>query len=233
MPVILLIETSTEVCSVGLCSEGRLIARKEIRDQKSHASSINVFINQVLSEAAMEPAALNAVAVSSGPGSYTGLRIGVSTAKGLCYALGIPLLAIDSLLALTHGFLMANPGITSPDDLLIPMVDARRMEVYAAIFDIHGNRMLQTEAIVLNEQSFSGITTGRLWLFGNGAAKTIQIFEKRPEITVISDFVPSSAHMVPLAHSACLKEEFADLAYFEPFYLKDFVAGVPKIKGLK
>ncbi|MCE1200970.1 MAG: tRNA (adenosine(37)-N6)-threonylcarbamoyltransferase complex dimerization subunit type 1 TsaB [Bacteroidia bacterium] len=233
MPKILLIETSTEVCSVGISDNGHVVSLREKRDQKSHASSLALFIEQALSDAAMQPQMLDAVAVSSGPGSYTGLRIGVSTAKGMCYGLNIPLIAVDTLQALAMGFAAENQKATGQNDLIIPMIDARRMEVYAASFDNTGDRINATEAIILNEHTFSNQTSGRIWLLGDGAAKTAELFADRAEMKIMRDFLPSARYMASLAFSAFKKEEFADLAYFEPFYLKDFVAGIPKVKGLK
>lgn len=233
MPKILLIETSTEVCSVGISDNGRVVSLREKRDHKSHASSLALFIEQALSDAAMQPQMLDAVAVSSGPGSYTGLRIGVSTAKGMCYGLNIPLIAVDTLHALAVGFAAENQKAIGHNDLIIPMIDARRMEVYAASFDNTGGRINATEAIILNEHSFSYNASGRIWLLGDGAAKTSELFADRGEMQIMRDFLPSARHMASLAFSAFKKEQFADLAYFEPFYLKDFVAGIPKVKGLK
>lgn len=233
MPNILLIETSTEVCSVGICSGEALVSLREIRDQKSHASKVAAFIEEVLQETDIRASSLEAVAVSSGPGSYTGLRIGVSTAKGLCYALGIPLIATNSLNALAMGFAAEYQHMLGTDDILVPMTDARRMEVYAAIFDKDTNLLSDTEAIILDETSFSKITAGKIWLFGDGAAKTSRIFSHRKEINIIQNFLPSAKHLLNPALSAFVNKDFVDPAYFEPFYLKDFVAGIPKVKGLK
>lgn len=232
MPDILLIETSTNVCSVGLARNGILKAVRESSDQKSHAGKIALFIDEVMREAAVQYESLSAVAVSSGPGSYTGLRIGVSSAKGICYALGIPLIAIDTMQALATGFLAEHHSKLNPDDILIPMTDARRMEVYAALFNAEGARKSPTEAIVLNENSFQNISTGTIWLFGDGAAKTTGLFANRPEIVISASFVPSARYLLRPALKSFSGSEFADLAYFEPFYLKDFVAGIPKVKGL-
>lgn len=233
MQNILLIETSTEVCSVALACNGQILAIREINDQKSHASKVAVFIDEVLSEAQLVPQALSAVAVSSGPGSYTGLRIGVSSAKGLCYAVGIPLIAVDTLQALAEGFLAQNPILAGTNDLLIPMIDARRMEVYAALFDSKARRIGPSEAVVLNENSFQNTSNGRIWLFGNGAAKTSDLFKNRKEIIISTTFNPSAMHLIQQATIALNTGNFADLAYFEPFYLKDFIAGIPKVKGLQ
>lgn len=232
MPDILLIETSTNVCSVGLARNGTLKALRESCDQKSHAEKIALFIDEVMREAVVQYDSLSAVAVSSGPGSYTGLRIGVSTAKGICFALGIPLIAVDTMQALATGFQSENRSKPSPDDTLIPMIDARRMEVYAALFNAEGARKSPTEAIVLNENSFQINSTGTIWLFGDGASKTAGLFRNRPEIIISANFVPSARYLVSPAFKSFSGNQFADLAYFEPIYLKDFVAGIPKVKGL-
>jgi tRNA threonylcarbamoyladenosine biosynthesis protein TsaB len=233
VPDILLIETSTDVCSVGIASNGNLKALRESKGQKSHAGTIALFIKEVMKEALSSAEKLSAVAVSSGPGSYTGLRIGVSSAKGLCYALGIPLIAVDTMQALAEGFLAVNQHLLGPEDLLIPMTDARRMEVYAAVFTSEGERQQHTEAVVLNENSFQHIGKSKIWLFGDGAAKTVRLFKNRPEIAIITDFLPSAAYLSLQATRLFTKGDFADLAYFEPFYLKDFITGIPKVKGLK
>ncbi len=233
MANILLIETSTEVCSVGISVNGQLVSLKEKRDQKSHATKIALFIDEILRESSIRPQSLDAVAVSSGPGSYTGLRIGVSTAKGICYALGIPLIAIDTLQSLAQSFADEHHGMIGKNDILIPMIDARRMEVYAAYFDSNGNRICPTEAIVLKENSFNDRTSAKIWLLGDGAAKTTNLFAHREDLNIINDYLPSAKHLTNQASQAFKKKEFADIAYFEPHYLKDFVAAVPQVKGLK
>ncbi|MBK9292292.1 MAG: tRNA (adenosine(37)-N6)-threonylcarbamoyltransferase complex dimerization subunit type 1 TsaB [Bacteroidetes bacterium] len=233
MTTILLVETTTETCSVGLAVGGQLISLREVRDQKSHASRLAVFIKEVLAEAGVVPRMLSAVAVSSGPGSYTGLRIGVSAAKGLCYALDIPLIAVDTLQSMATAFAYTYRQNIGPGDILIPMTDARRMEVYAALFDSTGKRMTETTAKVLNANSFDDQSNRIIWLFGDGAAKTQELFRDHNFIHIQPNFLPSAAHLAVPADFAFSNNQFTDLAYFEPFYLKDFVAGIPKVKGLK
>lgn len=176
---------------------------------------------------------LDAVAVSQGPGSYTGLRIGVSTAKGICYAADLPLMAIDTLEAMAYGMKMKLGSQITENDLLIPMIDARRMEVYAAVFDAQLNKIEDTAARVIDENAFEDLRNDHhLWLFGDGAPKLTKLFENQPNISVVDGFRPSAAYMLPLAEKLLREQRFVDVAYFEPFYLKDFVAGKPHVKGL-
>ena len=176
---------------------------------------------------------LDAVAVSQGPGSYTGLRIGVSTAKGICYAADLPLMAIDTLEAMAYGMKEKQGCQIEDNDLLIPMIDARRMEVYASVFDANLRKINETSALVVDEHSFDEfLESHRLWLFGDGAPKLGKLFEGRPNVNIVDGFKPSAAYMRLLAEQALQKQQFVDVAYFEPFYLKDFIAGKPHVKGL-
>ena len=176
---------------------------------------------------------LDAVAVSKGPGSYTGLRIGVSTAKGICYAADLPLMAIDTLEAMAHGMKAKLGSQITENDLLIPMIDARRMEVYAAVFDANLNKINDTAALVIDESSFEDLRKDHhLWLFGDGAPKLSKLFEIQPNISIVDGFRLSAAYMLPLAEIALRNHDCVDVAYFEPFYLKDFIAGKPHVKGL-
>ena len=173
---------------------------------------------------------LEAVAVSMGPGSYTGLRIGVSTAKGICYAVSKPLIAVETLHAMAYGMVDTFPETS----LRIPMIDARRMEVYAAIFDENLNKIKDTEAVIVDENSFSDLKKDHhLYLFGDGADKFAELFEKDEKITVVKDFHCSAKYMNIIAQQKLNNKDFVDVAYFEPFYLKDFVPGTPTVKGLK
>ena len=187
----------------------------------------------MLETAGIDYKQLDAVAVSKGPGSYTGLRIGVSTAKGICYAADLPLMAIDTLEAMAYGMKEKLGSQIGENDLLVPMIDARRMEVYAAIFDANLNKIEDTAALVIDENSFADMRKNhRLWLFGDGAPKLGKLFENQPDISIVDGFKPSAAFMRPLAEKALLNKDFVDVAYFEPFYLKDFIAGKPHVKGL-
>ena len=231
--MILCLETATPVCSVALNSACCTLAKRETEGQNAHSEKITNFIREVMEEAGIGYSQLDAVAVSQGPGSYTGLRIGVSTAKGICYAADLPLMAIDTLEAMAYGMKEKLGGQLEPNDLLIPMIDARRMEVYASVFDANLQKINETAALVIDEHSFDDLFEGhRLWLFGDGAPKLGKLFEGHPNVNIIDGFKPSAAYMRLLAEQALQKQQFVDVAYFEPFYLKDFIAGKPHVKGL-
>ena len=231
--MILCLETATPVCSVALNESCCTIALRETEGQNAHSEKITNFICEVMEVAKIDYSQLDAVAVSKGPGSYTGLRIGVSTAKGICYAADLPLMAIDTLEAMAYGMKVKLGSQIGEHDLLIPMIDARRMEVYAAIFDTNLNKINDTAAQVINENSFEDLRKDhRLWLFGDGAPKLKKVFENQDNISIIDGFKPSAGYMLPLAEKALKERNFVDVAYFEPFYLKDFVAGKPHVKGL-
>ena len=231
--MILCLETATPVCSVALNESCCTIALRETEGQNAHSEKITNFIREAMETAQIDYHQLDAVAVSKGPGSYTGLRIGVSTAKGICYAADLPLMAIDTLEAMTYGMKEKLGNQLHENDLLIPMIDARRMEVYAAIFDANLNKIEDTAAHIIDENSFEALRkTHYLWLFGDGAPKLSKLFENQPNISIVDGFKPSAAYMRPLAEKALLNKDFVDVAYFEPFYLKDFIAGKPHVKGL-
>ena len=233
MIMILCLETATPVCSVALNAACCTLALRETAGQNAHSEKITIFIREVMEEVGIDYSKLDAVAVSQGPGSYTGLRIGVSTAKGICYAADLPLMAIDTLEAMAHGMKEKLGGQLDANDLLIPMIDARRMEVYASVFDADLNRINDTAAMVMDENSFEDLRKDhRLCLFGDGAPKLRELFESQTNINIIEGFRPSAAFMRRLAEQALQKQQFVDVAYFEPFYLKDFVAGKPHVKGL-
>ncbi|MCR5040004.1 MAG: tRNA (adenosine(37)-N6)-threonylcarbamoyltransferase complex dimerization subunit type 1 TsaB [Bacteroidales bacterium] len=231
--MILCLETSTSVCSVALNESCCTLALRESEKQNAHSEKITTFIKEVMDTAGIDYPQLDAVAVSKGPGSYTGLRIGVSTAKGICYAADLPLMAVDTLEAMAYGMKEKLGSQISKNDLLIPMIDARRMEVYAAVFDANLNKIEDTAALIIDENSFADLRKEHhIWLFGDGAPKLIQLFENQHNISIIDGFKPSAAFMRPLAERALLNKDFVDVAYFEPFYLKDFIAGKPHVKGL-
>jgi tRNA threonylcarbamoyladenosine biosynthesis protein TsaB len=231
--MILCLETATPVCSVALNDSCCTIALRETEGQNAHSEKITNFIREVMETANINYRQLDAVAVSQGPGSYTGLRIGVSTAKGICYAADLPLMAIDTLEAMAYGMKEKLGSQIAENDLLIPMIDARRMEVYAAVFDANLNKIEDTAALVINENSFEHLRKDyHLWLFGDGAPKLSKLFENQTNISIIDGFKPSAAYMRPLAERALREQHFVDVAYFEPFYLKDFIAGKPHVKGL-
>lgn len=242
--MILCLETATPTCSVALNDGTTNLALRECKGQNAHSEKITTFIKEVMDEVGVAYHQLDAVAVSKGPGSYTGLRIGVSTAKGVCYAAGLPLMAIDTLHAMAYGMRQRLGDEVLPNDLFIPMIDARRMEVYCAVFDAQLNRIQDTEAMVFETENVERRTENfpfsvfrfpfpsRLWLFGDGAPKLHELFKDDPQIQIVDDFEPSAAFMAPLSDRALKAGDFVDVAYFEPFYLKDFVAGKPHVKGL-
>lgn len=231
-PLILNIETSTNVCSVSLSGEtGRILALRESLEDKSHSALLATFINEVMEESGVGYDELQAVSVSMGPGSYTGLRIGVSTAKGICYVRSLPLIAINTLEVMTRGFLnrqghlLSGLGINS---LLCPMIDAKRMEVYTALYDSNGSQVKETTAEIINENSFSEVLeSNTVFFYGNGASKCSE-FLSSSNAKFIDGIYPSARDMGILSFEAFQKTKFEDLAYFEPYYLKDFVATVPK-----
>lgn len=220
MPLILSLETATTNCSVALASDGKVVASRSINSGYSHSEKINVFIEEVIAQAGVTLKDLQAVAVSSGPGSYTGLRIGISTAKGLCYALDIPLIAVNTLDAMAQGF---NAG---KDELIVPMIDARRMEVYSAVYDSEKKRVSEIEAIVVDDQYYSNFRSEKkLVLAGDGADKCQALFQNESSIIIQTSFVPQAEFMAELAEQKFQNSDIENVALFEPFYLKEFVAG--------
>jgi len=226
MALILQIETSTISCSVALAENGKTIAVKEATERNIHASSITPFIQEVMKDAGKEMSQLDAVAVSKGPGSYTGLRIGVSTAKGLCYALDIPLIAIGTLKVMASNTSI-NPG--NSHSLFCPMIDARRMEVYTAVYDSALNEINPVSAKIIDQDSFAELLKEKqIVFFGDGAEKCMDTLGENPNASFITTFENSAADMSTEAFSRYTAQLFEDVAYFEPYYLKDFVATTPK-----
>ncbi len=227
MCTILQIETATQSCSAAISKNGQTIALKEMVAQNIHAGSLTLFIDEVMHMAGIQYAALDAVAVSKGPGSYTGLRIGVSTAKGLCFALDKPLIGIDTLKMMADGFLKAAPEYAG---LVCPMIDARRLEVYTALFD-RGMTMLEpVSAKIIDEGSFgAALDTTVVTFIGDGAAKCTDVIKSDNARFSEVNF-NSAANMSALALEAFNSSSFEDVAYFEPFYLKDFVLTQSKKK---
>jgi tRNA threonylcarbamoyladenosine biosynthesis protein TsaB len=229
MALILSIETSTPVCSAALSRNGELIDVRESFDEKSHATSLTIFIQELFDQNGFKPSDIDAVAVSEGPGSYTGLRIGVSVAKGLCFGLNKPLIAIDTLKAMA---LMASDKIENKPKYYCSMIDARRMEVYTALFDANFQKTEETRALIIDSDPFPEMLSQHtVAFFGNGSDKCRTIIDSSNAI-FIGNIYPSAKYMGVLAFEAFQKAEFRDVAYFEPFYLKDFVATIPKQKGL-
>ena len=222
--LILQLETATTMCSVALALDGKVLALKELNERNVHASQITLFIDEVMKSAGKSYQDLDAVSVSKGPGSYTGLRIGVSTAKGLCFGLDVPLISVDTLEAMAFGLLKAYPEIDS-SSLLCPMIDARRMEVYTAIFDTGLNPLETVSAKVLDEQSFiKHLDEQQVVFFGDGAAKCTALYSHHPNFKFV-EFENSAAHMSLISLTKLQDGQTENMAYFEPFYLKDFIAG--------
>lgn len=231
MALILCIETGTDICSVGIARDGELISLRESDEGRDHARQVGVFVDELLEEMGLQPDELDAIAVGKGPGSYTGLRIGVSFSKGLCYGIGKPLLAIGSLDALTEvaredyeaGILDVDGW---EDAVLCPMVDARRMEVYTAVFE-NGRQITETAPAIIDENSFAEyLEQGPCLFIGDGAGKCADVI-KHPDATFRQCW-PKASSMVEPALAAYHSGDFKDVANFGPFYLKEFVATVSK-----
>ena len=226
---ILNIESSTAVCSVSISSGNQVVAFRESRTDRSHAAVLTVFIEEVIKETGLAFTDLSAVAVSRGPGSYTGLRIGVSAAKGICYAADLPLIAVSTLELMVHMVKGSHP-FTGEDHLLCPMIDARRMEVYMALFDAGGRKKSEITAEIISGDSFPELLTGKnIYFFGDGAGKCEGIINNGNAF-FIPDIYPSASMMAGLSGQALQEGKFEDTAYFVPFYLKDFIATTPKNK---
>ena len=228
---ILSIETSTRVCSAALSRDGELIARLMEREEGNHAKQLPLFVEELLRRVRNEGCCLDAVALSEGPGSYTGLRIGASTAKGLCYGLDIPLIPIPTTDILCAAALQQVSG---KEMLLVPMIDARRMEVYTARYryaDGNMERVSEVEARVVEDKEWLN-SPQEVYYFGDGAAKCRELLESE-NIHFIEDIVPDAAVMGPLAEDGERRISGAELAYYEPFYLKTFVAAPSHVKGLQ
>lgn len=230
MSLILSLETSTKVCSVCLFKDNEIIANKELFEANSHATHLTVFIQDLFADLAdYSLSDIDAVAVSSGPGSYTGLRIGVSVAKGICYALKKPLIAITSLEVLAYS---VKKDMGLKDVLLCPMIDARRMEVYTTFFNANMHMQQCITAEIIDEYSFANELERQLvFFFGDGAAKCEEVINHHNAI-FLENRVPLASNMIIPALNKFRESDFEDVAYFEPFYLKDFVATKPKNKVL-
>ena len=232
MTSILNIETSTKVCSVAISIDGEIASLKEVNTPNSHAENITLFCESTVKEAGLKFHELDAIAVSMGPGSYTGLRIGVSTAKGYCYGLNKPLIAISTLKSIAAG--MVNNYGQDEKKLFVPMIDARRMEVYSAVFDNNLNEIEEIKANIIDSNSFSTFLEKNTVVFaGDGASKCKEVLGNKPNAVFVDDFGASAKFMGQLSQQKFNMNDFADTAYFEPYYLKDFVAGIPKVKGLR
>jgi len=215
---ILNIETATKNCSVSIANNGETIALKELNSGKySHAEKLHEFIEEVISKSEIELSDLKAVAVSKGPGSYTGLRIGVSAAKGLCFALDIPLISVDTLKTLAL-------SVSITEGCIIPLLDARRMEVYSSVFDSENKKIREVKAEIITEDSFHNfLTKQKVYLVGDGVEKCKEVINHK-NTTFIDGKLPSANEMSMLSFKKYKNNDIEDVAYFEPFYLKDFIA---------
>ena len=225
MACILNIETSTDVCSVAVSQDGAIIWSDEDRTGPNHAVKLGTFVDEALSFSDNHAIPLDAVAVSCGPGSYTGLRIGVSMAKGICYGRNVPLIAVHTLPLMNVPVLLYHE--LEEDALLCPMLDARRMEVYASLYDRSLKEIRPIHADIVDQDTYKEYLDRPVYFFGNGAAKCMETIN-HPNAHLIPDIVPLAKYMLPLAEKRFLNEQFEDVAYFTPFYLKDFVAKAPK-----
>ena len=216
MPIILNIETATKNCSVAIAKDGKTIVCKELATENfSHAEKLHVFIEQILAESNVRFSELNAIAVSQGPGSYTGLRIGVSSAKGFSYALNIPLIAVDTLQLLAK-------QINIDKGIILPMIDARRMEVFSAMYDSNYNQIRATQAEIIDESSYKEISE-TIHLVGDGIGKFTNTLTDEKFVFHNEVVYPSANEMSALSFEKFQNADFVDVAYFEPFYLKDFL----------
>jgi len=229
MALILNLETSTQVCSACLSRGSEIIGWKEDTEGRNHAKLLTLFIDEILRESDIKPEELDAIAVSKGPGSYTGLRIGVSAAKGMAFALSIPLISINTLKMMASGYVQENESLSADKNILLcPMIDARRMEVYSALYTPQLIEYRKVEAEIIDENSYKDIIKeNRIIIIGDGATKCSE-YLKSPKIKIDTSFIVSSKYMAPLSALKYKEKQFEDLAYFEPFYLKDFVTTVSK-----
>lgn len=223
MSCILNIETSTNVCSVALSQDGVCLYEDVNMEGPSHAQVLAGYVKNAVSFADSHAIPIDAIAISKGPGSYTGLRIGISEAKGVAYGRDAKLLSVPTLKLLTVPILLGHEELPE-DALLCPMIDARRMEVYCALYDRALNEVVQTQALVIDSDSFKDYLDKQpIYFMGNGADKCVETIQ-HPNAHFIKNIVPRAKNMIPLAEMAMAKEQIEDVAYFEPFYLKEFVA---------
>ena len=225
MALILNLETATTNCSVSIAKDGKTLAIKEHDTPNySHSEQLHVFIQEVVKETSISLVDIDAIAVSKGPGSYTGLRIGVSAAKGLCFSLDVPLISIETLKS------MASQEKSTGYDFIIPLLDARRMEVYSKVFDNQLNEIRETKAEIVDENAFKNyLDKGKVLLLGSGAEKCKEVLESQ-NLNYAVNAVPSAKQMSQLSFEKFQNKDFEDVAYFEPYYLKDFILQTPKKK---
>ena len=229
LPLILNIETSTQICSVALAKGNTVMAKRLIDIPNAHSSKLSLLIEEIMNEAEISYSELSAIAVSKGPGSYTGLRIGVSTAKGFAYALDIPLISVETLRILERGTSNKYTNCCT-----VAMIDARRMEVYAVIYDETGGVIKDISADIIEKGIYDNfLINDKKYVFvGDGAEKVMGCFQEKSNVFYDNQIILDSELMIDIAYNKFLKSDFEDVAYFEPYYLKNFVAGVSKVKGL-
>ena len=237
MALIINLETATRICSVALVSDGKILGLKESDEEKSHAGRLTVYIEELLNEHSIPPCNLDAIAVSKGPGSYTGLRIGVSTAKGIAYACGLKLISVETLASLAAGA-MQNRSVKDVlkkrgQVLLCPMLDARRMEVYTALYAPDGTIIEKVDARIIDQHSFDAeLSRNTIIFFGNGSGKCRNLIS-HPGAIFLDGIECSAGFMAVLSEKAYQEKKFENVAYFEPSYLKDFIATIPKRKVIR
>ena len=228
--MIICLETATNLCSVALCDSAGVISVIESDESKSHASQLTVFIKKILSSNGIKTRDLDAVAVSKGPGSYTGLRIGVSVAKGIAYGASIPLIGIETTLSMFYGVISSKYSDTDPESntLFCPMLDARRMEVYYAIYDAKGNKIKKISAEIITNDTFAEYPESqKIIFFGDGALKCREVINRKNAIFAV-EFIMSASYMHKPVLKAFNNHNYEDVAYFEPLYLKDFITSKPR-----
>jgi tRNA threonylcarbamoyladenosine biosynthesis protein TsaB len=229
MAIILSIETALETCGVALGKDGKLLSTREKTGENVHATRLTVLIDEIIKEAGITMRDLGAVSISQGPGSYTGLRIGSSAAKGICYALDIPLIAVDTLQIIAKTALSSGAHA-----LLCPMIDARRIEVYYAVYDNNLEQVRETEPAIMTEDFLSDLLhENEVAFFGNGMPKCRELLSRNLNANFIDSIKPSPAEQLALAFEKYNQKEFEDIIRFEPFYLKNFVPGMPGGKMLR
>lgn len=234
MAIILGIETSSSICSVALAKDGKLLALRESEGVKEHSAALTGYISAVFTEAGLNYHQMDAIAVSIGPGSYTGLRIGLSSAKGLSYALDKPIIAVDTLKSLAFRAVQKTiqAGQKTENALFVPMLDARRMEIYTAIYDHNLQPVETVYAIIVTDDAFIAHAGKEIIYFGEGALKCKPLFDSKRNHLFLEGVSLSAEAICKLAENDFVLRNFADTAYCEPFYLKDFIAGKPRVKGL-
>lgn len=223
-PLLLLLETATSVCSVAVCRGTEMLALQSSKAEREHASMLTIYIKEVMALAGFNLRDLDAVVVSKGPGSYTGLRIGVAAAKGICFSLNKPLIAVDTHLAMAAQYNLEHGADLNGDDIFVPVIDARRMEVYGAALNRQLDYRVPVCAEVLHPGSFITDLSSRHVFFGDGAAKCTEIFSGNSSVVIDKSFNLSALGLLLPGNAAWMKRAFVDTAYFEPYYLKEFVA---------